>query len=357
MSLAFQISASAVGTSLSYTFSGSNSADAGYAQGKITLSSDSKGVYYLYWANDTKALDGYYELAELDISDNDTAVVNMEYHTAIPKGATKLIAVRSKSDLTVENASAVFSIPYYKQLSNSQPLYTFNSYSDVHIDNKGYYKVADKNWKQALKFATDKNTDFIISSGDMITNEAGPDSEWDVYEKILAQSDYLNPVWEADGNHDMRSGVASGLKLFIKASGTDNTVANYDANKPYYYVTEKTTGDIFIFMALETGYSPAKSDEFSADQMKWLSNLLEKYYGKGVNIYIIEHSPINGFGAGDRMSNPYYKGHLKVQYQTWNSNGDYVAQAVVEKSSKLSEYNNTIFVCSSTYDGKLNAYA
>ncbi len=317
MVFALPISASAaVGTSIDYAFSGENADDPGYAQGTITLSSDTDGTYYLYWADDAKALEGYYEIDEFTVSNGKSASFEFGDHTAIPAGATKIIAVSDNSDLTVSNAEAVYSIPADKQLNSGSGklLYTFNSYSDVHIDTQGYYVNAEKNWAQALQFAVDKDTDFIVSSGDMVTNAAGPESEWLVYEKVLAESDYVNPVWESDGNHDMRSGVSTGLTSFVRASGTDNTIANYDANKPYYYVVEQSTGDVFIFMALESDSNPSSCDEFSEEQMQWLTNLLDTYYGTGVNVYIIEHSPIKGFGAGDRMDNPYYKAHLSENY-------------------------------------------
>ncbi|MGN0477698.1 MAG: starch-binding protein, partial [Ruminococcus sp.] len=315
ISLPFTISANE-GTNIDYVFSGKDANKAGYAQGRITLSSDTDGTYYLYWADDTKALDGYYPIDEFKIENGQSASFEFKDHTAIPANATKLIAVTNKTDLTVSNAVSVYDIPADKQFStgSGKLLYSFNSYSDVHIDVNGYYVNAERNWKQALKFATDKGTDFIVSSGDMVTNASGPDGEWAVYEKALADSDYVNPVWESDGNHDMRCGVSTGIKSFVRASGTDNTIANYDANKPYYYVTEQSTGDIFIFMALENDSNPSSCDEFSDEQITWVENLLNTYYGTGVNIYIIEHSPINGFGAGDRMSNPYYKAHLSENF-------------------------------------------
>lgn len=345
MVFTFSVSVSASGTSISYQFSGSNSADSGYAQGKITLSSDTDGTYYLYWADDTKALSGYYEIAKLVISGGKSASFEFGDHTAIPAGATKIIAVNSKANLLVSGAKAVYSIPQSKQLNAGKLLYTFNSYSDVHIDTQGYYVNAEKNWKQALKFAVDKDTDFIVSSGDMVTNAGGPDSEWDVYERVLANSDYVNPVWESDGNHDMRCGVSSGLKSFVKASGTDSTIANYDANKPYYYVTEQSTGDIFIFMALENDSNPSKCDEFSSAQMSWLTNLLSRYYGTGVNIYIIEHSPIKGFGAGDRMSNPYYKAHLSESYTS-----------TVQFKNLLKKYPKLIWMSGHTHEDYTMGY-
>ncbi|MGN1130987.1 MAG: starch-binding protein, partial [Ruminococcus sp.] len=308
----FATTANAVsGTTIDYVFTGNDKDTSGYAEGTITLSSDTDGTYSLYWADDTKALEGYYAITSLTVSANNSKEFKFGYHTAIPKGATKIIATTT-DDKTVANAVAVYDIPAEKQLNAGKLLYTFNSYSDVHIADDNYYVNCDKNWAQALKFGVDKDTDFIVTSGDM--NSFGRVSEWERYQKILADSDYLNSVYEANGNHDLRDDTVKGNTAFVRATGTDNTIANFDANKPYYYVTEKTTGDIFIFMALETNTNPSASDEFSQAQITWLSNLLKENYGKGKNIYIVEHSPINGFGAGDRMSNPYYKAHLSESF-------------------------------------------
>lgn len=294
------------GTNIIYNF---KTETAGYAEGTVTLETDTAGKYTLYWADNNAELNGYYPIKEMSLSANSSDSFKFGYHTAIPAKATRVIAKNSSNTVVAQ-----YSIPSNKRLNLSTPLYKFNSYSDIHIDNNGFYTEAKNRWAQALKFSTDTKADFIVTSGDTVTNAAGPDSEWDAYEKILADSDFVNPVYESDGNHDMRCGVASGIKSFVRASGTDNTIANYDANKPYYSITEKTTGDLFIFMALEYGSSPNKCEEFSGEQMSWVSNLIAENYGKGINIYIIQHSPIEGFGAGDRMGNPYYKGHLSESY-------------------------------------------
>lgn len=308
----FATTANAVsGTTIDYVFTGNDKDTSGYAEGTITLSSDTGGTYSLYWADDTKALEGYYAITSLAVSANNSKEFKFGYHTVIPKGATKIIATTT-DDKTVANAVAIYNIPVAKQFNGGKLLYKFNSYSDIHIADDNYFVNAPKNLAQALKFGVDKGTDFIVTSGDSVS--FGRTAEWDRYEKILADSDYVNPVWESNGNHDLKDSPTKGNTTFVKATGTDNTIANYDANKPYYYVTEKTTGDIFIFMALETNKNPSASDEFSQAQITWLSNLLRDNYGKGKNIYIIEHSPINGFGAGDRMSNPYYKAHLSETY-------------------------------------------
>lgn len=306
-------------TSLSYSFSGLESDKAGYAEGKITLTASTYGEYKLLWSDDQKALAGYSPIAEnMKLNAGESKSFSFGNHTAIPKDATGVIAVD-------KNGSEVarYDIPKNKRLnaSSGKLLYTFNSYSDIHIDkdsNGVFYTEASKRWAQALKFGVQKNTDFIVTSGDTVTNATGPDDEWDEYERILSESDYVNPVWESDGNHDMRCGESSGLKSFIRATGTDSTAANYDSNKPYYYMIEKKSGDVFIFMALEgsSKSDATESSQFSDAQLNWLDNLLENYYDSGVNVYIIEHSPINGFGAGDRMSNPYYKGHIREKFDS-----------------------------------------
>ncbi|MCH5299241.1 MAG: starch-binding protein [Ruminococcus sp.] len=341
--------AAVVGTNIDYSFSGRDADTAGYAEGTVTLSSDTAGKYYLYWANDNAALNGYYAIDEMTVAAGGRSSFKFDYHTAIPAGATKIIACTSKSDLSVQNAAAVYDIPEGKRLGAGAGslLYTFNSYSDVHIDMQAesYYKNGSKNWAQALKFSADKGTDFIVSSGDMITNAEGEDAEWDEYERILSESDYVKPVWESDGNHDLRKGSAKGLKAFVRASGTDSTIANYDANKPYYYVTEEKTGDIFIFMALESEYNTSSANEFSASQMTWLTNLLNTYYGTGVNIYIVEHAPIWGFGAGDRMGNPYYKAHLSEKFIS-----------TVQFKSLLQKYPKLIFMSGHTHEDYAMGY-
>ena len=325
-------------SSISYNFTGTNAADAGYAEGIITLTSNTAGTYELYWADDEKALDGYYSIASLELNAGDSKSVKMDYHTAIPANATKIIATRDSK--TVASADAVYSVPRSKQLSfvSGDLLYSFNSYSDVHIDKNGYYKKANERLAAAFEFGVEKNTNFIVTSGDMVTNASGPDDEWTIYETILSESGYVNPVWETNGNHDMRCGVSSGLSSFIRASGTDSTKENFDKNKPYYYMIEENTGDLFIFMALELDKSPYSHDEFSDEQISWVTNLIEKYKSTR-NIFLIQHSPIKGFGAGDRMSKPYYGGMLNQNYSSTK-----------KFKEILTKYPNIVFLSGHTHE-------
>lgn len=310
---------------LAYEFTGKDAGKAGYAEGTITFTALEKGSYNLYWSDDEGALKGYYEIAQLEMAaENTSESVDFAYHTAIPADATKVIAVaEGKEELTVESATAVYDIPAEKQLGyrSADAFYTFNSYSDIHIDEEHWgeapaywWEYSEKHWADALDYATNMNVDFILSSGDQVTNASldNLDKEWQAYQYILAQSDYVNPIYEAGGNHEIRQdgAVPEELKAFMIGTGLDSDVLTIQNNKPYYSFTEPKTGDLFIVMALETGYRPAKYDQFTDEQFAWVEGLLEENYGKGKNIYLIQHALMSGYGPGDDLETPYYGGSI-----------------------------------------------
>lgn len=310
---------------LSYEFTGNDAAKAGYAQGNLYLFSPVAASYDLYWSNNTGALGGYYPIAALNIGAGETGVFQFGYHTAIPADATKVIAINTANagSLSVSDAAAVFDIPANKRLgyTSANALYTFNSFSDIHIDEEHFgetpaywWEYSEAHWAQALTYAANLGVDFIVSSGDQVTNAKldNLDKEWQAYQLILSQSDYVNPIYESSGNHEVRQDdyVSQELQMFIKGSGLDGSVNTIAAATPYYSITEPATGDLFIFMALEGGYRPAKYDEFSTEQLDWVENLLKANYGKGKNIYIVQHALIKGYGPGDDLENPYYSGSI-----------------------------------------------
>jgi DNA repair exonuclease SbcCD nuclease subunit len=300
---------------LNYEFKGDEKDKPGYAEGKITLSSVPSGKYSLYWADDTKALDGFYEIAEIKSGTS----FSFKEHNAIPADATKLIACSGK-DTTVKNAAAVYDIPKNKQLKykSEDANYTFMNYSDIHIDqaDNPYYKYSELHFKKALETAERRKTDFIITAGDNITNAEGPGKEFDKFQEILSDSDYQGYVYEGSGNHELRTGSPKdSLNAFIKATGLDGDLKTIAKNNPYYSVVEPKTGDLFIFMSLEFLFSPDKGDEFTKEQLDWFENLLKENYKKNKNIFVIQHALIEGYGAGDDEDN-FYTVPLHTEHKT-----------------------------------------
>ncbi len=318
---------------ISYAFAGTR---AGYAEGTITFKAESAGTYKLYWADDARALDGYFPIGEFTLKAGGQATVKMGYHTAIPVDAKKIIAATSSR--SVSDAAFVYDIPSNKQLSpvSGNLLYTFSTYSDLHIDKRSgdpYWAYAENNLKNAFNLSAKKNADYVVISGDCATCE-NLDKEWEAYQKILSQSDFVNPVWESNGNHDLKAGVSSGLSKFIAATGTDGS----KNSKSYFSMIEEKTGDLFIFMSLELSKDPNKEDVFSDDQLAWAKNLIQQNYTKR-NIFLVEHAPVKGYCAGDRLDDPYYGGLMDPKY---TNNGKF--------KQMLKDYPNIIFLSGHTHE-------
>ncbi|MBQ5561416.1 MAG: starch-binding protein [Lachnospiraceae bacterium] len=320
-----QLIKAASDVTINYTFEGNDKAKAGYAQGTITVSASSSATYHLFWADDTKALDGYYEINsklkdELTsrlggksfegkgfiVNSGKAATFTFDEHTAIPANATKIIAVTDTNKTSVSDAVAVFDIPKEKQLKTGSGnlLYRFNSYSDIHLSTGNWWSKSKDRWSGALKYASDKNVDFINITGDIATD--GKQSEWDIYKNKISASKYNGKIWECTGNHDRK-----GDDCFKKNALTEDDCAHYTNGKAYYYTIEKKTGDVFIYLALETEKATEKN-VFSKEQMEWLQGLVDKYYTTGVNIFISEHAPYQNWSIGEfKYGGKLYSAHLK----------------------------------------------
>ena len=291
---------------ISYSFADDSSE--GYAEGEISFTPADSGKYSLYWADSTGALDGFYPIATFDAGSGKKYTVKMGYHTVIPSGADRIIAAENSK--YTSDCYSMYYLPRQKTFGYGcdKVIYSFSTYSDIHIDKGSlWYVDAEKHLNSALQYSTKKKTNFIVVSGDVVTNDSSDarPKEWDAYQKILSSSSYLEPVWESDGNHDMRQGVDVGIKDFVKATGTDGLTSDL----PYFSMREDEAGDIFIFMALELNKAPNKADEFTDAQLNWVKSVLEENYGKR-KIFIVQHAPIDDYGAGDRMEKPYYGGML-----------------------------------------------
>ena len=315
---------------ISYSFTGDDKSKAGFAEGTITVKandSNNAGSYYLYWANDSKALEGYYPIDKLSVTTSGVST-KMYTQTAIPADATKIVAFKASSeptDKSVAKADAVYSIPKNKQFphSGSEKQYSFGSYSDIHIANDGYgsgkYPYDEVHWRKALDSAAARNLDFIVTGGDNINNQNGNSennyvSEWKSYQKVLAESDYCNPIYESIGNHEMWTSKSTAISAFVKATGLMCDEESLKSDKAYYTFDEPKTGDHFIIMSIENNFNPKNSDEFSTTQLNWVKNLLSKYKNDGHNTYIYEHAGFWKWGVGDDEDDPYYDIPLGLDY-------------------------------------------
>ncbi len=306
---------------LNYYYKYSN---AGYAEGRIELTGSEAdyGTYYLYWADDTKALDGYAEIAAVNLNSSRRSV-NLAKFTAIPADATKLIAIKSTAEpaeKTVASAAVVYDIPEAKQFgySASDVEYNFQTLSDIHVHKTNYYTYAEPHFKAALNAAADRDAEFVSTCGDQ-TNY-GDEGEWSRYLKVIAESNFTGPVFEVTGNHEDYSKTeipgsthTTQMDRFITATGL-GIVSEKMPSELYYEVTAPN-GDHHIYMSLELvndQYHPGISDNFTKAQIDWLEGLLNEYKGDGKKFFIYEHAPFAGYGAGDNKETPHYGAAMTI---------------------------------------------
>ncbi len=324
--LPFTVMASESG--ITYTFTGTNADDAGYAEGTITYTAQTDGTYYLYWADDNSALADYFEITSFTLTAGGVGTFKFPAQVAIPADAESVIVSTQAdcADATVASAVAKFDIPDTKKLydSSQERQYRYAAFSDIHIDmqhgtSAGFYTNSVKHWEQTLDVCVDRAVDFIISSGDQVTNAYGSTLEWLTYQQVLADSDYVNPIYESDGNHEPRGAANSNCdpacanEEFSIGTGLDADASSIVEGKDYYEVTEPNTGDHFIFMS-EVNAHPGENDNFSKEQLDWLEGLLAKYKGDGKKIFLIQHALIQGYGAGDDVIDPGYQGGIRMQH-------------------------------------------
>lgn len=322
------LSVFAAESGITYTFTGANAQDAGYAEGIITYTADADGTYYLYWADDTAALSDYFEIAAFTLNAGGTGTFKFPAQVAIPADAEAVIVSTASdcSTASVDTAVAKFDIPDSKKLydSSDERQYRYAALSDIHIDmqhgtSAGFYTNSVKHWEQTLDVCVDRAVDFIISSGDQVTNAYGSTLEWLTYQQVLADSDYVNPIYESDGNHEPRGSYNSNCdsacsnEEFSLATGLDVDSQSIVDGKDYYEITEPNSGDHFIFMS-EVHAHPGENDNFSKEQLDWLEGLLNKYKGDGNKIFLIEHALIQGYGAGDDTYDPGYQGGIRMEH-------------------------------------------
>lgn len=354
------IFANAASDGITYNFTGSDKDLAGYAEGTITYTPKTGGTYYLYWADDTKALGGYYEIAKFTLSAHASETFSFSEQVAIPVNATKIIAstVASSDNALVSSAEAVYNIPKTKIIQKDKKDYSFTALSDIHIDyqdwgsgDESYYPNSDENFKKALNLSATHNVDFIVSAGDQVNNSSGSTKEWLTYQKIIADSNYANPIYEAVGNHETRfssyvdAAPNSDLEEFILGTGLNDGSYAVPVSKTYYEITAKN-GDHFLFMSLEEGPTPNKQDNFTKAQLDWLEGKLSSYCNDGHKIFLIQHSLLYGYGAGDDRDDPGYGGAIKMYDE---DNQPYVNNQRFKSIIEKTENRNVIWLSGHTH--------
>lgn len=299
-----------------YTFTGEESALAGFAQGEITItptvSQTTSGYYLIYFADKNGPLAGYDELASVPIT-GETVTCTVKDGVLLPYAATRLAVFESESRFLDEppakaDAAAIIKLPEEKRLRLTDAALSFGAISDVHMNYEPYSRGAYAKWEAALNFFAAEQMEYVFVTGDMTGDESEKPlaEQYATYLNIARQSDFdENKIYECIGNH---GNTPIGREQFVQYTAGAEEDHPFEGSAWYSLLLEGEGRDnLFIVMAqeLDAPGQSATRDNFSEEQIDWVESLLEQYADTDTNIFVIEHAPFYDYGAGDRDNGQY----------------------------------------------------
>ena len=311
----FHAHATESAASVSLVFKGNNAALPGFAQSEITVTPGSNtktsGYFLIYYTDSTGVLPDYDQALFIPIDGTNPVKGTVSDGRMLPVGATGIAVFESDSHFLemappISTAIATASIPQSKRTKEpGEAEFSFGALSDTHMNYEQHNRGAYAKLAYAMDFYAAQKMDLVLISGDA-TGDRGetPDLE-EQYEKhleILEESDFpADKVYESIGNHGNTPADAPLLDRYL--GGSDEV--HPFTNSPYFHLlVQGKNGErdnLFIFMAqeLQKPGDSAKYDNFSKAQIDWLEGLLTQYGKTETNIFILEHAPFLGRGAGD----------------------------------------------------------
>ncbi|WP_232243091.1 S-layer homology domain-containing protein [Paenibacillus sp. GSMTC-2017] len=273
------------------TFTDTDS-DASEVAGEVHISPPANAAnvtsYTLYWGNDIGKLPGQPPIASLspDLGGLTYAVHTFSDNTAIPIGATKLIAY-SGSDAGETDSGVETSIP---GIVLEKPIAKFQVLSDMHImgdPNHIHNKHLDDTLKDIAALSPD--SDGIMTVGD--NTENGTEAQYKELARIFdLYKDQLPESFFIEGNHDVRwADWDNQTELFKKYT---------NMTSKYYDVWIK--GVHFIFLGTEKGL---KDYSYLTDeQLKWLDEKLSEDAAANKPVFVFHHQPLKNTVSGTQVS-------------------------------------------------------
>ncbi len=302
-------------------FIGDEREKAGFAQSEITVTPSEGGLqsgYYLvYYTDGEKVLPDYDEVTAIKIKGKNAVKGYISDGIMLPANAKGFAVFECDTyffDETpdIKNAVATVEIPESKRLpALGEAEFSFGALSDSHMNYEQHNRGAFAKLRYAMDFYAEKDMDIVIITGDA-TGDRGENPDLEAqYEKhieIINDSDFdFDKVYESIGNH---GNTPKDAPLLDKYLGGGDEVHPFEES-PYFHVLFEGEGNkrdnLFIFMAQEIN-APGDSaayDNFSKEQIDWLEGLLTQYGKTETNIFIIEHAPFLGYGAGDIENGTY----------------------------------------------------
>ena len=278
----------------------------GFAGGTLTFLPETTDIYTFYWADANGKLKDYTMLYSDEFAASIEAEVTIQSFTAIPKGATRLIAVSGDGDVTYS-----YTIPT-ERLFVEEELYVFGALSDTHQGKRyGSTDIPYNHFINAAKVLYDKGAITIGICGDFSYDNI--ESEYvlhaEAIQEIYSYAPDM-PIFTTSGNHESKY-TGFSYDWYMQYA---RDVVDYDSELDYVYfdgneldyVVELPDGSVMIYLhQIAYDYGKSTSRLLYDYQLEWFEARLEQY--KDTTVFLFFHTFMDE-QVGDATSSGYEYG-------------------------------------------------
>ena len=275
--------------------------DPGFAGGTVQFKPEKTGIYSFYWGDENGKLADYTMVYSGTYTADKLSNVTIQSFTAIPQGATRLLAINS-----TETVVYSYTIPK-KRLMTATELYAFGSLSDTHNGTRyGSTAIPYTHFVNAAEILYQKGAIAIGISGDISYKNI--ESEYKLHAhavKLLYNSAPDMPIFTTTGNHEIEGVSVLDKDNYIKYTRnlveykSDLKIILKDGND-LDYVVELPDGSVMIyFHQIYYDYGKSTSRLVTDEQLDWLGARFEEYKDRTVFFYF--HTFMDG-APGDATS-------------------------------------------------------
>ncbi len=330
----------------------------GFAGGTLTFLPETSDVYTFYWADANGRLQNYTMLYSDEFVEGMEAEVTIQSFTAIPKGATRLLAVSGDGDVTYS-----YTIPADRLMTKDE-LYVFGALSDTHQGTRyGSTDIPYNHFVNAAKVLYEKGAITVGICGDF--SYLNVESEYILHANAIREIYGFAPdmpIFTTTGNHESRDPYPFNKEMYLEYT---RDLVDYDSDLYYIfsdgnnldYVIELPDGSVMIFFhQVYYQYGSSTSRLVTDAQLDWLGARFEQY--KDRTVFFFFHTfmdeqvgdastPGNEYGLPMISStveykkfDEYFKKYTNVVYFSGHSHWAFDSQFVDPKPGKTNYDKN-----------------
>lgn len=329
----------------------------GFAGGTLTFVPETTDVYTFYWADANGKLKDYSMLYSDEFFAGVETEITIQSFTAIPKGATRLIAVSGDKEITYS-----YSIPT-SRLFAEEELYVFGALSDTHQGTRyGSEDIPYNHFVNAAKTLYQKGAIAIGICGDFSYNNT--ESEYILHANAIKEI-YKDapdmPIFTTTGNHESKF-TGFSYEWYMQYA---RNVVDYNSSLDYTnlgkddldYAVELPDGSVMLFLHQKYyDYGKSTSRLLDDDQLDWLGARLEEYKERTVFLFFhtfMDEQVGDATSANNEYGLPmisssveyqkfdaYFKKYQNVVFFSGHSHWAFDSQLVTPKPGKTNHDKN-----------------